>query len=83
MGSAMGCCGKSDEDANNMSIGATLGGRDFQSGDKFKRIVKIQAAIRGYLTRKRIRGLKDQDGFKSMMNNFNFSGPANYDNPEV
>ena len=40
--------------------------------------------MRGYLTRKRIRIIKNQGGFgKSMMNKFDFNGPANFDNPEV
>lgn len=40
--------------------------------------------MRGYLTRKRVRIIKSQGGFgKSMMNKFDFNGPANFDNPEV
>lgn len=82
MGNGMACCGKQDDDPNNLNT-ATLG-KDKHSLNKLRMIVKIQAAIRGYLTRKRVRGLKEgQFGGKAMMNHFNFSGPTNFENPDV
>lgn len=53
------------------------------SKDKIKRIVRIQAAFRGFMARKRVKEIKEMSGTKSMMNHFNFTGPANYENPEV
>ncbi len=81
MGSAMGCCGKTEEDANNLNTG-TLG-REHYGIDKIRRIVKIQAHIRGFLARKRVKVLRATSGGKSMMNHFNYNGPANYENPDV
>jgi hypothetical protein len=39
MGSAMGCCGKTEEDANNLNTGTF--GREHYGIDKIRRIVKI------------------------------------------
>ena len=39
MGSAMGCCGKSEEDSNNLNTAGF--NRDHLGTDKIKRIVKI------------------------------------------
>ena len=81
MGSAMACCGKQEDDQNNLNTQGFT--KDMHSNDKIRRIVKIQAIFRGYLTRKRVRALRDSGGTKSMMNNFNYNGPENYENPEV
>lgn len=87
MGNAMGCCGKSDDDPNNVNTtgGVHLNAKDFHSGEKLRRIVRIQAAFRGFLGRKRAQNIRSGavTAPKSMMHHFNFSGPANYDNPEV
>jgi hypothetical protein len=40
MGSAMGCCGKSEEDSNNINTAGFTRGENL-GGDKIKRIVKI------------------------------------------
>lgn len=40
--------------------------------------------MRGYLTRKHIKAIRGGQGFgKSMMNHFDFTGPANFDNQDV
>lgn len=81
MGNSLACCGKSESDPNNINTDL---GREYNSGAKLRAIIKIQARFRGFLARKYVRQLKEQSGVKSMMNlNNNFSGPANYDNPEV
>lgn len=76
----MACCG-TKENENEVLTPPYLTGA--MSADKLRRIVKIQAAFRGYMTRKRVKAIRDNEGVKSMMNHFNFQGPANYDNPEV
>ena len=81
MGSTMACCGKQDEDPNNIVTGGFT--KWHYTGDKIYNIIKIQAIFRGYLARKRVKALKSSEGIKSMMNNFNYNGPANYENPEV
>lgn len=39
MGNAMGCCGKSEEDSNNLNTANN--GRDYFGNDKMRRIVRI------------------------------------------
>lgn len=56
MGSAMGCCGKSEEDPNNLN---TLNfGRDYMNADKLRLIIKIQSQFRGFLARKRVKEIR-------------------------
>lgn len=69
MGSSLACCGKSDSDPNNIN---TELGKDFNSGAKLKYIIKIQAVMRGYLGRKRVKLIKDSMGVKSMMHSGQF-----------
>lgn len=77
----MACCGKQEEDANNLN---TQGfNKDVHSNDKIRRIVKIQSLFRSYMARKRVKAIREGTGTKSMMNNFNYNGPENYENPEV
>lgn len=69
MGNAMACCGKTDSDPNNINTGGFGVGT---TGDKkgshlnIVLVVKIQAAIRGYLDRKRVKRIKNQGG-RAMM----------------
>jgi hypothetical protein len=80
MGSAIGCCGKQEDDPNNVTTNHNLN-KDFHSSDKLRRIVAIQSVFRGFLARKRVKAIKESgSGMKSMMHHFNFNGPANYDN---
>ena len=52
-------------------------------------IIRIQAAFRGYMARKRIQQLRGSMGYRAhgmagmMMHNADGSMPANYDNPDV
>ncbi len=80
MGNSLACCGKNDTDPNNLDTGK-LG--QYSGPSKLRAIIRIQAIFRGYMDRKRVRALKETYGVKSMMNHFDFTGPANYDNPEV
>ena len=50
MGNAMACCGKNESDPNNFKVD------DFSNikGDKLRMIIRLQAAFRGYLARKRV-----------------------------
>ena len=80
MGNSFACCGKNDQDSNNLDT-AKLG--NYHGAAKLRMIVKIQAAFRGFLTRKHVQRLRAGQEAKSMMNHFDFSGPANYDNQDV
>jgi len=49
-------------------------------------IVRIQAAFRGFMARKRVRRIRESQGYKgNIMSNFQMSpnGQYNYDNPDV
>ena len=45
-------------------------------------IIKIQALMRGHRDRKIVKALRASKA-KSMMNHFDYTGPANFDNPDV
>jgi hypothetical protein len=81
MGSALACCGKQEEDGSNLNT--ALLGKEYHSADKMRRIIRIQACFRGFMARKRVKAIRGDDGVKSMMNHFNYNGPANFENPEV
>ena len=55
MGNSLACCGKSDSDPNNLD---TNFNKDFQHPNKMRYIIKIQAVMRGYLTRKHVQILR-------------------------
>lgn len=80
MGNSFACCGKSDVDPNNLD---TTKFQNYQGPSKLRAIIRLQAAFRGFLARRRVKTMKESMGVKSMMNHFDFTGPANYDNPEV
>ena len=80
MGNSLACCGKNESDPNNLDT-TKLG--NYQGATKLRSIIRIQSIFRGYMARKRVKALKETYGVKSMMNHFDFTGPANYDNPEV
>jgi hypothetical protein len=66
MGSSLACCGKNEVDPNNL----TTSGWDTKGSNlKITTIVRIQAHIRGYLGRKRVKRIRNQGGSagKSMM----------------
>lgn len=81
MGQAFGCCGTNDgQDMGNVT---TTGGTVSQ--DKMLKIIKMQALVRGFLARRRFArhfGQTNSQG-RAMMHHDNFSGPANYENPDV
>jgi hypothetical protein len=58
-----------------------------KQSDKIFLIVKIQSAFRGYMARKRVRRLRDSNGYAGrggMFNNHSSpDGVQNYDNPDV
>lgn len=70
MGNSFACCGKQDSDANNINTSDPK--NTALSGKKLRLIVKIQAAFRGYLGRKRVALLRESSGTKQMMNKFNY-----------
>lgn len=45
-------------------------------------IIKIQALMRGFRDRKRVKALRASRA-RSMMNHFDYNGPENFDNPDV
>ena len=51
MGNSFACCGKNDQDPNNLDT-TKLG--NYHGAAKLRMIVKIQAAFRGFLTRKQV-----------------------------
>jgi hypothetical protein len=67
MGSTLACCGKNEADPNNL----TTTGWDSKGGANIKLaiVVKIQAHMRGFLARKRVKRIRNQGGSagKSMM----------------
>lgn len=66
MGNALGCCGSNGPEAGELKSG-TIFNRDLQSPDKIRLIIKIQAAFRGYMDRRRVGSLRITAGHKSMM----------------
>ena len=63
----MACCGKSEADPNNL-ITSSFDTKGF-SGIKISTIVLIQAHMRGFMARKRVRRIRNTNGSaaKSMM----------------
>jgi len=53
MGNSMACCGKSESDPNNINTAGFS--RDINSSDKIALIIKIQAGMRGFLARRRVK----------------------------
>jgi hypothetical protein len=85
MGNAMACCGKSEPDPNDFK---TLHHNDTKgSGVKISQIIKIQALMRGYLDRKKVKKITNNNGGvggrQLMMHQNNYTGQANFDNPDV
>lgn len=80
MGNSLACCGKNEADPNNLDTGKL---NQYNGPAKLRSIIRIQSIFRGFMARKRVKALKETSGVKSMMNHFDFTGPANYDNPEV
>ena len=65
MGNSLACCGSNDNDPNNMNTDNLV--KDLHSADKIRMIIRIQAAFRGYMDRKRVGSLRVTGGHKSMM----------------
>ncbi len=80
MGNSFACCGKNDADPNNVDTNKLS---DTKGGIKIRAIVKVQALIRGYLTRKKVKAIQQSMQIHPMMHNSDYNGPANYDNPDV
>lgn len=80
MGNTLGCCSKHEEDPNNVNM--VFLEANYNNKEKMRRIVKIQAIFRGYLTRKRVRLILEQEGI-NIGSKFRFGGAANYENPDV
>lgn len=89
----MACCGKSEVDTNDVK---TQFHNDHHShfsslrlADQIKVVVKVQAAVRGFLARRRIwqyrRNMGGGRAMMGMMDNQNYGEdmPVNYDNPDV
>ncbi len=79
----MACCGKSEPDPNDFK---TLNHNDTKgSGLKISQIIKIQALMRGYLDRKKVKKINNNNlgGRQLMMHQNNYTGQANFDNPDV
>jgi hypothetical protein len=88
MGQSFACCSNNNVDNNDIKT------NDFnnqlsrlKNSDKIYLIIKIQAAFRGYLTRKKVQRIRDQAGYRygggGMFNNHSPDGVQNYDNPDV
>ena len=67
MGSAMACCGKSEADANNLNTNSGIVTVGKGAHLKIETIVKMQAAMRGFLARKRVHQLRQSNGGRTMM----------------
>ena len=74
MGQTLACCGKSEVDSNDVKTGNFYQEQSLLQAPKFAAlnnqekvaiVTKIQAAIRGYIDRKRIYQFKVQNGFRS------------------
>ena len=63
----MACCGKTDADPNNLTT-AGFEGKGLNSY-KLSTVLKIQAVMRGFLARKRVKRIRNSGGSaaKSMM----------------
>lgn len=89
MGQTLGCCGKSEIDSNDIKTNNDFTNQysRLKHSDKVIMIVRIQAGIRGFLARKRVRKLRESRGYRSggTMPNYQLSpdGQINYDNPDV
>ena len=89
MGQTFACCSNNNVDNNDIKT------NDFNNAlsrlkqsDKLYLIVKIQSTFRGYLTRKRVRRLRESNGYGGgrggMFNNHSSpDGVQNYENPDV
>ena len=65
MGQSFACCSNNNVDNNDIKT------NDFQnafnrlkSSDKINLIIKLQAAFRGHLARKRVQRIRDQSGYR-------------------
>ena len=95
MGQTLACCSTSEVDNNDVKTNF-FAYTDSQSphfaalklSDRIALVIRLQAAVRGFLARKRVRLMKDSYGrVGGMMANFPV-GPdgqiqLNYDNPDV
>jgi len=73
MGNAMACCGKSEADPNNINTAGFLG--EGKKGHlNIAQIVKIQALMRGYLDRKKVKKINYNGGRQLMMHQNNYTG---------
>ncbi len=88
MGQSFACCSNNNVDNNDIKT------NDFhnslsklKSADKIALIVKLQAAFRGYMARKRVQRIRENTGYRygggGMFNNHSPDGVQNYDNPDV
>jgi hypothetical protein len=55
MGSTLGCCSKNEEDPNNVNM--QFLDASYNTHNKMRMIIRIQALFRGYLTRKKVRAI--------------------------
>jgi hypothetical protein len=87
----MACCGGKELDINGEISTNTIGGangKEISFKDKVNLVIQIQKIWRGYITRKKFRQFREDQGFSpgaGMMGLYGQSpdGPTNYDNPDV
>jgi len=58
----MACCGNSNVDNNDIKTVGFIGLGHLKGADKLAVIVKIQAAFRGFMGRKRVNNLRNYGG---------------------
>ena len=80
----MTCCGKNDFEPNEVQTDPFGGMKDLKSVDKIALIVRIQKQFRGFMSRKRVKRLRETGGHHTMpRSSMGPDGTFNYDNPDV
>ena len=90
MGQAMACCSNNNVDNNDIKTSDFNNAYNrLKQSDKIFLVIKIQAAFRGFLGRKRVQRIREKTGYAragagGMFNNHaSPDGVNNYDNQDV
>jgi hypothetical protein len=75
MGQTFACCSNNNVDNNDIKTNDfTNAFNKLKQSDKLYLVIKIQAAFRGYMGRKRVQRLRDNSGYRGgLFNNHNMS----------